>query len=247
MHLATLHHAAATHDQDLVGQRRDHAHVMRDQRQCHAAFGDQLAQQRENLRLHRHVERGGRFVGDQQLWFAGQRHGDHGALAHAARELVRILRQSPRHVVDAHLVEQLRGTRARRLPAQSAMRHQRFGDLVADGQMRRERAQRILEDHRHLRPRSAAPAPASSERPPSRALPVIRARVRQKVHQGEKGLGLAGAGFADDAEAAPGPERERQVVDGRHRAVGNAQVFDLQHRLSHRRRPTAAAVRRRAS
>ena len=47
----------------------------------------------EDLRLDRDVERGGRLVGDQQLRIAGERHGDHHALAHAARELVRILRR----------------------------------------------------------------------------------------------------------------------------------------------------------
>jgi len=44
----------------------------------------------EDLRLDRDVERGGRFVGDEQLRPAGQRHGDHHALAHAAGEAMRM-------------------------------------------------------------------------------------------------------------------------------------------------------------
>ena len=51
----------------------------------------QLAHQIEDLRLDRDVERGRRLVGDQQLRVAGERHRDHHALAHAARELVRVL------------------------------------------------------------------------------------------------------------------------------------------------------------
>jgi hypothetical protein len=47
--------------------------------------------ERQDLRLDGHVERGGRLVGDQQRRVAGQRHGDHHALAHAARQLVRVL------------------------------------------------------------------------------------------------------------------------------------------------------------
>ena len=47
------------------------------------------AKQRQHLRLHGDVERGRRLVGDDQLGVARHRHGDHGALAHAARELVR--------------------------------------------------------------------------------------------------------------------------------------------------------------
>ena len=45
----------------------------------------------EDLGLDGDVERGGRLVGDQELRSRGQRHRDHGALAQAARELVRVV------------------------------------------------------------------------------------------------------------------------------------------------------------
>ena len=45
------------------------------------------AQQVENLRLDGDVERRRRLVGDQQVGLAGQRHGDHHALLHAAGQL----------------------------------------------------------------------------------------------------------------------------------------------------------------
>ena len=45
----------------------------------------------EDLRLHGDVEGGGGLVGEQQRGAAGQRHGDHDALAHAAGQLVRVL------------------------------------------------------------------------------------------------------------------------------------------------------------
>ena len=51
----------------------------------------QVGEQVEDLRLDGDVERGGRLVGDQQLRVVGQRHRDHGALPHAAGELVRVL------------------------------------------------------------------------------------------------------------------------------------------------------------
>jgi hypothetical protein len=44
----------------------------------------QLAHQVEDLRLNRHIERRGRFVGDQQIGLAGEGHRDHHALPHAA-------------------------------------------------------------------------------------------------------------------------------------------------------------------
>ena len=53
--------------------------------------GCSLSHQREDLRLDRDVERRRRLVGDQQQRIAGQRHGDHHALAHAAGQLVRIV------------------------------------------------------------------------------------------------------------------------------------------------------------
>ena len=51
----------------------------------------QLVEELEDLGLDRHVEGGRRLVGDEQLGLAGERHGDHDPLAHAARELVGVL------------------------------------------------------------------------------------------------------------------------------------------------------------
>ena len=69
----------------------DDAEVVRDQQDRHAEPLAQLAQQLEDLRLDRHVERGRRLVGDQQLRVARERHRDHHALAHAAGQLVRVV------------------------------------------------------------------------------------------------------------------------------------------------------------
>ena len=77
--------AAGIHHHDAVGVLRDHAHVVRDQDDRGAKRVAQFAHQVEDLRLDGDVERGGRFVGDQHLRVARQRHGDHHALPHAAR------------------------------------------------------------------------------------------------------------------------------------------------------------------
>ena len=69
----------------------------------------QLADEIEDLRLHRDVERGRRLVGDQQRGIAGQRHGDHRALAHAARQLVRIAVDGFVGLGDVDLGQQLDG------------------------------------------------------------------------------------------------------------------------------------------
>jgi hypothetical protein len=38
--------------------------------------------QRENFRLHRDIDRRGRFVSNQEPWFAGEGHGNHHPLLH---------------------------------------------------------------------------------------------------------------------------------------------------------------------
>ena len=83
-----------------------------------------VAQQVEDLRLDRHVERRRRLVGDQQLRLAGERHRDHRPLAHAARELVRVVLQPQLGARDPDLLEQLRprGRRASLRSGRSASR-----------------------------------------------------------------------------------------------------------------------------
>ena len=70
-------------------------------------------QQRDDLRLHRDVERGGRLVGDDQLRLGAERERQHDALAHAAGELVRVAVDAPLRRRDADLGEQLDGAVAR--------------------------------------------------------------------------------------------------------------------------------------
>ena len=81
---------AAQHDQHTIRHFGDHAHVVRDEDHTHREFMLQLLDQRQDLCLDRHVQRRRRLVGDQQGGFAGQRHGNHRALTHAAGKLVRM-------------------------------------------------------------------------------------------------------------------------------------------------------------
>ena len=110
----------------------------------------QIAQQVENLRLDRDVERGRRLVGDEQRRAARQRERDERALPQAARQLVRIVAHAPLRLGNADGVEELDRAVARRAPARDAVHHQRFLDLVADGEDRVQRRHRLLEDQRDL-------------------------------------------------------------------------------------------------
>jgi len=61
-----LDDAAGPHDQDLVAERPDHAEVVADEHIGEPMARLELAQQVDELCLHRDVEGGGRFVEDEQ-------------------------------------------------------------------------------------------------------------------------------------------------------------------------------------
>ena len=88
--------------------------------------------QPENLNLYGDIERGGRLVGDQHLWPAGQRNRDHDPLALAAGQLMRIRRQLHRGVGHAHQFEQFARPDERRRARNPIMHAHGFGDLIAD-------------------------------------------------------------------------------------------------------------------
>ncbi len=75
------------HDEHIVGDLGDHAHVVGDEQHRHAIGLLQPGNEVEDFSLCGHVECGCRLVGDQKLRLAGERHGNHGALTHAARIL----------------------------------------------------------------------------------------------------------------------------------------------------------------
>ena len=74
-YITTTRCAGLGDDAEVVGDQHD-------RRAESAPSGRSISSQ--DLRLDRDVERRGRLVGDQQLRAAGERHGDHHALAHAA-------------------------------------------------------------------------------------------------------------------------------------------------------------------
>src|SRR5688500_10337605 len=142
--LCAVHHAHA------LGGLRDDAHVVRDEHDGHAELGLQLVQQLEDLRLDGHVESGGRLVGDQEVGIARQRHGDHDALPHAARQLVRILLHAPLGVRDVHQLQHVDRLVHRVAAAEALVEPDGLGDLLAHREHRVQRRHRFLEDHRDL-------------------------------------------------------------------------------------------------
>ena len=106
-----------------------------------------FAHQLDDLRLHGHVERGGRLVGDQEIRPAGERDGDHHALPHAAGKLVRVILHPPLGCGDADARQRLDRQLVGFPPVLALVQHEHLGDLPADRRDRIERRHRLLEDH----------------------------------------------------------------------------------------------------
>ena len=81
---------AMVQDRDVVAEHADHRQIVADEHHGEAEPRAQLLQQQQDMRLRRHVEAGHDLVGDDEIGLQRQRPGDPGALALAARQLVRI-------------------------------------------------------------------------------------------------------------------------------------------------------------
>ena len=75
---------AGVHHGDAVAHPGDDAEVVGDQQHGDVEALLQVGEEVEDLGLDRHIERGRRLVGDEQLRLARQGHGDEHALAHPA-------------------------------------------------------------------------------------------------------------------------------------------------------------------
>ena len=229
------------HDGHPIAGFGDHAHVVRDQHDRGAVLLAEPAQQRNDLRLDRHVECRRRLVGDDQARLAGERQRDHDALAHAAGELVRILIEALLGRRDAGLLQQPDRALASLGGADRQVRLDRLDQLLADRVQRIERRQRILEDRAdvttahlaHLLVRQVVdPAPVESDF----AAGDPAGRVEQ-ADDGGAGERLACAGLADDAQNLAGRDLERDIVQRHERAEPgrklDPQVADLEQRRGH--------------
>ena len=138
---------SGVHQSHLVGHAGHHRQVVGDQQQAHAVLALQVGQQVEDLRLNRHVERGGRLVGDQVVGLAGQRHRDHHALFLAAAHAERVVVDPPFGLGDADSLEPVDRLGARSVTAQRGVGLDRLDHLPADREHRVQAGAGLLEDH----------------------------------------------------------------------------------------------------
>src|SRR5690554_1278077 len=248
---ALLHDLPAVHHDHAVAHLRNDAEVVRDQEHRHAETVTEPRNQLQDLGLDRHVERGGRLVGDQEVRLAGERDGDHHALALAARELMRVDIHALLRRGDADQPQHPDRLLARFLPGNIAMQTHRLGDLLAHRVHGVERRHRFLKDHRDV----VAADVAHIARRQVEQLAAIEAdtaplhdlarRRRDQPKQGQRGDRLAAAALADDAEHLALLDREADAVDcTRSTLVGvevRAQVGDLEQRHQDLRRGSSAS------
>ncbi len=87
---AFFHNFPLKHDRHAVADFRNNAQVVADKQHGKTRSLLQFAHQVEDGFLHRHVQRCGRLVGNQDLRIAGHGHRDHHALFLSAADLVGI-------------------------------------------------------------------------------------------------------------------------------------------------------------
>ncbi len=200
---------------------------MGDEQDRHAEILLQLPHQVEDLRLDRNIERGRRLIGDQQRRLADHRHGNHHALAHAAREFVGVAVHPPRGFGDLDQFQHFDRAPAPRRRVHGLVQEQHLADLVSDREQRVERRHRLLENHRHLDAAQPPPLRLAEFRQFEHAAVAVaigkRARrdpaVRRKqAHQRQRGHRFTGAALAHQRKRPAATDAEADVAQRRHLA-----------------------------
>ena len=217
-----------------------------------------LRNQPQNLRVNGDVERSRRFVGDDEPRVTGEREGDQHALAHATRQLMRILPQQIAGIGQSG--RRQRGNRALTtlFAAFLAKPRQMLVELRADRHHRIECSHRLLRNEGNG---AAEEGAATCRRHLQQVLALKQQRsgndlktVRKQLGNGAADHGLAGTGFADQTKDFAGRQVERKSPDRRYDIAfdlrADHDVFGLQSkhgviaRLPRDARRAYAATRR---
>src|SRR6185295_18923694 len=158
---------------------------------------------------------------------------DHDALAHPARELMRIAAKPGRR--DAHAAQRLeRAVPDFRLRQLGLVRPQRLAEVILDPHERVEPRHRLLEDQPDLRAAELAQPPpreAGDVLALDAHLAVHDRAVRQEAHDAAPERRLPAPGLAHEPQHLARADLERDAVDGPHgttgAAVPDAQLLEL--------------------
>ncbi|MNQ62518.1 hypothetical protein D3C85_768670 [compost metagenome] len=142
-----LNHVTPVHHQRTVRDFRHDPHIVSDEHHRHLLLRLQFLDQFQYLRLNGHIERRGRFIGDENRWIARQCHRDHHALTHAARKLMRIIAEALVTCRNPDAIHKSQHFGACLGVIQSAMKAQGFYNLFPNAHDRVERSHRLLKNH----------------------------------------------------------------------------------------------------
>jgi hypothetical protein len=224
-HLARVHHA------HMIGELRDESEIVRDEDHRRAGMAADRANQIDDLRLHRHVERGRRLVEDQKPRPARHGHRDHHALPHAAGELMRIRMQHALRVADAELAKEVRNARRERgVAGEPRVSGCSLRDLLSRRQQRIEVRHRILKDvadgRAAQRAQRSGIEAADIEAVEHDAAVSLSSRRRQQSEQRPNGHRFAATRFANEADDLAGVDIEVDSFDGANDSTAFAREFD---------------------
>ena len=242
LRLSLFDDPAMTHDDDPVGHVSDDGQIMGDHQQGHAVFPGEPLQEVEDLRLRRHVERGCRFVRDQQARPQGDGHGDDDPLPLPTGQLVRIARQrkSIRGQTDTRQgicrARLCLGAGGRRLVYADRFRH-----LLPDGLNRVQRCHRFLENHANVIAARLAKLRFGQRVQvtiPQHDAPLRPGALRHQLHDRQRRHALARAAFAGDRHDLSGVDGEADIMQRVELVDRQVQVLDGQqgHTRATRRR-----------
>ena len=231
-----LHNLAALHHADPVSDAPHDAQIMGDEQHRQPLGRLQLGQQVQDLRLHRHIQRRRRLIGNEQLRPIGQRHRDHHPLALPARQLVRIGGQPFFGIADADPQKKRQRPLPRRLTLQRLMQREAFANLPLN------RVQGVQTGHRLLEDKADVIAPHPTQFPLARPnhlaakvgdRPAHNRIVRQQPDGRQRRDRLARPAFAHQGHGFPLGHGERHALNRRdHPAIlteADIQPFDIQN------------------
>jgi len=240
-------------DEHARAQDGEHAEVVAHHEQGHPALPLLRAQDLQHLRLHGHVERGCRLVGDEQGGLEQQRHGEEDALALTTGQFVRQTGRLRGGVGEPHALHHLHGGIAGAPPVTLAVGERHFGHLIDHAHPRVERGERLLKhDAAPTASHSAACAARRGEHLVSLKMHAAACdeRWREQAQHRERERGLAAAARAEHAHGLTRRERERDVLedpDARAARDVDAQRFDGEQGGHASRSSSAIAARRRSA
>jgi hypothetical protein len=230
MDRAFLDDTPEVHDSHAVGNLSYNAEVVGDKKKRHAEISLQLTEEREQIRLGRHVQRRRWLIGDQQARAAHESHGDNRSLPHAARKFERIAVEPVSGAGDADAAQHVDSASRGLLRGNRLVDAERLDDLAPDGVDGTERCHGLLENHRDFLTSDGPNAGPSgwevrevdggSIRPAKHDFPIYDATGLADKSQNRTGHdGLSAARLADDADGLAGLNRQRYAVHGPHSAL----------------------------